>query len=74
MRNIEDKRDNEDMFRSEMGEVERDMDRLKNALRALLGQFSDYARFKFGDTNELLIYSRLLDFEDDRLQAVKQQV
>ena len=74
LRKIQDKKGNVDSFRSEIDDVERDMDRLKNALRALLAQFSEYARFKLGDTSELLIYSRLLDFEGDRLQGVKQQV
>ena len=56
----------------EMAEAE--LSKLKEAFRGLLEQFTEYANTKYGITNEVAIYSKLLDFEHERLQAVTQKV
>ena len=56
----------------EMADAE--LSKLKEAFRGLLEQFTEYANIKYGVTNEVAIYSKLLDFEQERLMAVKQKV
>ena len=56
----------------EMAEAE--LSKLKEALRGLLEQFTEYANTKYCVTNEVAIYSKLLDFEQERLKAVTQKV
>ena len=54
--------------------VDAELDKLKEALKGLLEQFTKYAKEKYGITNEVAIYSNLLDFEQQRLTAVTQKV
>ena len=54
--------------------IDAEMDKLKEALKSLLEQFNEYAKDKYGITNEVAIYSKLLDFEQQRLTAVTQMV
>ena len=71
---LHDNRDQQQDHIRQMEDLERDVDELKEKLRELLKQFSEYTQWKLGGTNEILIYSRLLDFEQDRLGSIKQQV
>ena len=61
-------------YRNERILVDEELEKLKVKLEKLLEQFTMFAKCKLQDTKELEIYSKLLDFENDRLFTEKQQV
>ena len=61
-------------YRRELIMVDGDVEELKVKLRSLLQQFALFARSSLEGTNEVEIYSKLLDFEYDRLSTERQEV
>ena len=61
-------------YRRERILVDEELEKLKLRVENLLTQFTMFAKCKLQDTNEVEIYSKLLDFEQDRLSSETQQV
>ena len=61
-------------YRRELIMVDEDVEKLKVKLRSLLQQFALFARSSLEGTNEVEIYSKLLDFEYDRLSTERKEV
>ena len=61
-------------YRRELIMVDEDVEELKVKLRSLLQQFALFARSSLEGTNEVEIYSKLLDFEYDRLSSERVEV
>ena len=54
--------------------VDEDLEKLKQKLKSLLHQFALFAKCSLQGTNEVEIYSKLLDFEYDRLSSDRLEV
>ena len=61
-------------YRRELIMVEEDVEKLKQKLKSLLEQFALFAKSSLQGTNEVEIYSKLLDFEYDRLSSDRLEV
>ena len=61
-------------YRRELIMVDEDLEKLKQKLKSLLDQFALFAKSSLEGTNEVEIYSKLLDFEYDRLSSERQEV
>ena len=47
---------------------------LKARLRSLFEEFSSFAKWKYGHSHEVTIYSRLMQYEQNRLEETKPPV
>ena len=47
---------------------------LKSRLRDLFEEFSSFAKWKYGHSHEITIYSRLMQYEQSRLEETKPPV
>lgn len=61
-------------YRRELIMVDEDLEKLKQKLKSLLHQFALFAKCSLEGTNEVEIYSKLLDFEYDRLSSDRLEV
>jgi len=75
LKRIQDKQDVLDTlgqnFNDDMNLIDEELDKIKEELKKLLNEFSAYAKTKYGDHHEILLYSQLLDFETSRLGETK---
>ena len=56
-------------YQPQLEAAEAEMARVKGMLRALLDCIGEYAEWRMGGDNEVAIYSSLLDFEEQRIEA-----
>ena len=61
-------------YRRELIMVDEDLEKLKQKLKSLLHQFAQFAKCSLEGTNEVEIYSKLLDFEYERLSSDRVEV
>ena len=61
-------------YRTELIMVDEDLEKLKQKLKTLLEQFTLFAKCSLQGTDEVEIYSKLLDFEYDRLSSERVEV
>lgn len=52
-----------------MARIDEDLEALKNKLRQLMMQMSEYAEARYTVTNEVAIYDKLLTSEEARLRS-----
>ena len=50
------------------------LDELKKSLSDLFKEFAEFTKWKYGNSHEITIYSRLLQFEKSRLEERKETV
>ena len=61
-------------YRGQLIMVDEDVESLKQKLKSLLQQFALFAQSSLQGVNEVEIYSKLLDFEYDRLSTERKEV
>ena len=62
------------LYQPQLEAAEAELARLKVMLRALLDMVGEMAEWRMSGTNEVAIYSSLLDFEEDRIVAGTERV
>jgi len=58
-------------YRDQLAALDQKLGALKSQLRELFTEFSSFAKWKYGHSHEITIYSRLLQYEQGRLEETK---
>jgi len=61
-------------YKGQLASLDQQLADLKSRLRDLFEEFSSFAKWKYGHSHEITIYSRLMQYEQSRLEETKPPV
>ena len=67
-------RKNKEICIKQLAALDQQLGDLKARLRSLFEEFSSFAKWKYGHSHEVTIYSRLMQYEQKRLEETKPPV